>query len=759
MSNRILTQISTRAVAVFVMACLGWSTLGLAGEGNNNSTSTIKWHPWFEIGGYYNSRGNDGGGSFGTSRGESTAFVPLIWDARQLFFSQLTAKFFEDEALEGNLALGYRYMLSSGFNFGAWLGGDVRDTEIDNTFWQLSGGFELLSHDFDARLNWYGPATDPQLANASFAEARLSGNQISMIGGKEVAMMGIDTEIGVRVPTGMIGLAPEIFELRLYGGGYYFDSDDAYEEIAGGKGRVELRINDVLGAGSRVIAEYEITHDDVRDTRHEAGARARIPLSLGGVAPHRLTSLTEQERRMMDGLERDTDVITGRSDSEPVEDALTGTDFARFAYVGNGGSITDQSEAAGPNSLIIVNGEVTGQQVLQGDQTLQGGGSTIAVRGLRNGIVTHFKAPGARAKLTSPDVGENNLNLDGSNTHVSGLSIFGRLKDDDNVVDFFREPGDGIALGSYKRNMFITNVDISNTANEGILGDEFNENVTIRGVTVKHAAADGIQFNYDNKSILIEDVTIGAARSSYDGPRSIANHGIAIWNRNQDITIRDVTIMNTVDDGILFNKFNTGIRIEDVTIRDAGDDGIIFYDDNVDITIERATIGKERQEGDVSYDILDEGIDFRDRNRDISIRDVTIMNTAEQGLQFGTENETGTIENITIDGTGGNGVFLALRDNNLSFNNVTIGNVGKYAFVIKGGEVKLNNVTINGPVGQTYTFRFAYRSHTDVYGSVFNSYNIEGSATCLLAGRSTFEGALEFTDGAKMDQSMCDVWP
>ena len=54
MSSQTLRLMSTRTVAIVVMACLGWSTLGLAGE-LGNDTNTTKWHPWFEIGGYYNS--------------------------------------------------------------------------------------------------------------------------------------------------------------------------------------------------------------------------------------------------------------------------------------------------------------------------------------------------------------------------------------------------------------------------------------------------------------------------------------------------------------------------------------------------------------------------------------------------------------------------------------------------------------------------------------------------------------------------------
>jgi len=66
-------------------------------------------------------------------------------------------------------------MTSSGFNLGIWLGGDVRNSELVNTFDQLSGGIEALSADFDARVNIYGPITGPQAGAPGFTEVVLQG--------------------------------------------------------------------------------------------------------------------------------------------------------------------------------------------------------------------------------------------------------------------------------------------------------------------------------------------------------------------------------------------------------------------------------------------------------------------------------------------------------------------------------------------------------------------------------------------------------
>ncbi|MEM8974228.1 MAG: inverse autotransporter beta domain-containing protein, partial [Pseudomonadota bacterium] len=159
--SRALTVIKrTTARAVTAIAALAIAASALARTPTQTQLSAYV-HPWFEIGGYHNSRDDDATGSFGTSRGETTIFAPISGSQRMLLFGQVTAKFFDDSATEGNVALGYRSMMPSGFNLGAWLGADIRRTEIDNTFLQLSGGFEALSKNIDVRINWYGPITEP----------------------------------------------------------------------------------------------------------------------------------------------------------------------------------------------------------------------------------------------------------------------------------------------------------------------------------------------------------------------------------------------------------------------------------------------------------------------------------------------------------------------------------------------------------------------------------------------------------------------
>ncbi len=525
------------ALAVLLAAAITVCVPGANVLANNGD----KWTPWFELGGFYNS--DD------ASRGEFMVFVPLMQSSSTLLFLDGRGKLFEDDVQVGNLALGYRQMTSSGFNLGAWIGGDVRSTTLNNTFWQLSGGFEALSHNYDARVNWYGPITKPKAGGEGFTEVVLQGNNILMIGSEEVGLYGFDGELGMRVPLEMAGINAYDLDLRVYGGGFYFNHEDALKEIAGGKARVELRFNDIIEQmpGSSLTAEYKFSYDDVREERHEVGVRLRIPFDGERV---QVASLSAQELRMMDRLERDTDIVTTQSGGENVEDALTNTDFDRVAFVNNGGSITTESAAAGDNSLLIVNGTVNdGTQTVQANQTVQGGGSTIQVRGRSSGIVVGFTAPGSMPTVINTGAGET-LSLTGDNTHIAGLLI-----DGNNIG------GHGIDGGSDKTNIAITQNMIQNTSDAGVYFGLGNSNVTVSGNTISNTSSDGVGFDDGNSNVTVSGNTIS----------NVDYNAVAFRDSNSNVTVSGNTISNTGVDGMWFRNNNINLTLSGNTFTDIGD--------------------------------------------------------------------------------------------------------------------------------------------------------------------------------------------
>ena len=277
-----------------------------------------RWNGWGSLGGGWNSDSE--------SYGEFVIFAPFMQDENSLLFGEARGRYFEDDLLAGNAAIGIRQMTGSGFNLGAWVGLDVFQSVSDNTFGQVSGGVEALSTYFDFRANGYLPFTDPQTAADGVAEVILTGpdanrrGQIYMIGGKEVAAYGGDVEVGFRLPFG-----DNRGHVGAFGGGYWYDADDMNEAVTGGMARVELAFNDVIGAGSRLTGFYRYTDDNVDSSNHTVGARLRIPL---GKVPA-LSSQTQQWQRMIDPLERNPNIYIGQSKREQVEDGYTEVRFDR----------------------------------------------------------------------------------------------------------------------------------------------------------------------------------------------------------------------------------------------------------------------------------------------------------------------------------------------------------------------------------------------------------------------------------------------
>lgn len=610
-----------------------------------------RWGAWAEFGGFY--------GTDESSYGELIVFAPLAQTRDSLVFTEIRGEYFEHDVLEANAAIGYRRMLGSGWNLGAWAGLDVRYTENDNTFGQVSGGLEALSESFDLRVNGYLPFTGPQAADGT-AEVVLEGSNIFMIGGEEIALYGVDGEVGGRLPLGEGNAAI----LGGYVGGFFFDHEDAIEAITGGKARVELAFNDVVGDGSRLSAQYEFTHDNVRGDRHLIGARLRIPF---GGAPA-ASEVSPQWLRMTDRLERDTNVVIGKSgEEEPVEDALTDVDFDQVVYTAdNGDSVTDASNAGGANTLIIVNGTIAGAQQLQGDQTLQGGGSTILVRGRNSGAVASFTAPGPAATLDTPG-SASNLTLLGSNTHVAGLTIVGDRDDGSNR---------GIFVGTGLDNIVIEQTSISDIGHVGILFGDNHGDVTIADTSVTNAGSDGFRFGDGN-----DNITITNATASQTGD------GISFRDGNSNVTISGLTVTDVRGSGVSFRNGNTNVTISGATITDTEFAGIHFVNNNSGVTITGSTLT------DADIDGINVGIG----NSDVTISDTTISDTIS-GIRINTGSDV-TISGVTI-ADGFDGVTIG-SDATVTMNDSRF----EGAFGGNGIDILGSGNTLNG-AGNTSTATF-----------------------------------------------------
>lgn len=351
----------------------------------------------------------------GTSRslGEADLFVPFAQNDETLLFGNARFRFDDADSREGNLGLGLRHMLASGWNLGVYGYYDRRRTGFDNYFNQATFGVEALGRDFDFRANAYLPFGDTaksagSISGATFASLVGSTIQVTTLGTtfrEERALRGFDAEVGWRVP---IWSADDSKALRLYAGMFHFD-DSVVKAVTGPRLRAELTMYEVphLWDGARLTLGVEFQHDDVRGSQGFGLVRLSVPLQP---ARHE-RKLNWQERRMVDRVVRDVDIVTEASTRQApsVVETATQTTGGETITVIDSGTTTGAAlpgavTAAGPNSLVILSGtfSTTAATTLQTGQRLMG-----------TGALTVQTASGRTATLTTPGATINFTNTPG----------------------------------------------------------------------------------------------------------------------------------------------------------------------------------------------------------------------------------------------------------------------------------------------------------------------------------------------------------
>ena len=748
-----MTRINRLAGGAAALAlCFSMMSSAQAGglkDGPSTPPPANKWQPWVEGGGYLSTERH---------RGELDLFAPLWQSSVALMFFQASGKVFEDDIEEGNFALGFRQMTGSGWNLGLWAGYDVRNSEVDNTFHQLAFGFEALSDRWDLRANGYVALSDPE-ASPGLAQVALSGNGIFMTGGEEVPLSGFDGEIGYKLfgtrAGGGWGLKDgpahqgRSHELRIFAGGYYFDDDDALDEIAGARARLEWRIDDVIAAlpGSRLTFEGEVQYDDVREDQWEGGVRLRIPFGRGNkqaYAAH-LASLTPQERRMTERVERDVDIVTTVSKEENVFDTLTGVRFDRAEVLQGGGDLQGTLDANGANSLIVLDGDTTtGSFTVGPGQTLQGGGSTIQVTGVKSRTTAGFTAPGAKPVLFQ-NLNQAVVAID-SDTHLAGLGIRGAPGagiDNDGIVPTadgvsnvaitdttIQDMGStGIQFGSDHNGVLIANTSIQDTVGAGIVYGLDNSNIRASRLTLANIGTNGIFHNARNSNVTYENVAVrntgvGIAFAGDASDVTLKNvivdtstsFGIFFGINSSDIALSETTVANVAGDAIIFNDLSSNIAIRDTSIVNAGVGGIRFLNSNSNITIDNVTIDTVGFDGiafgnDNSTVTLanisisgtgSNGIVFNDGNANVAVQNANIANVAINGISFLNANSNVTVSNNTVSDTGNIGIRFGQANTNIvvSDNVISGANLAGIAFISNNSAVTISDNTVsNAPIG------------------------------------------------------------
>lgn len=312
------------------------------------------------------------------SLGEADLLLPIAQDARTLVFSSLRGRFDDNSSLEGNLGLGVRRMLESGWNLGVYAYFDRRRSDTGNFFNQGTLGVEALGRDWDFRANGYLPIGTRVRDLGETSSAALSGAalQVTSTTREERALKGFDAEMGWRAP---LFDSEAARQLRLYLGGYRFNDDVI--KVVGPRVRAELAMEDLpwFGKGTKLFLGAEAQDDSARGSQTFLSLRLRIPL---GKESSRPSTLNAQERRMAAPVMRDVDIVTQSRVSSTLTEAATQTSGGQALTVVDSATTTTAAALntaltnAGASTVVLSGTFSTNARInMAVGQTLIGSGS------------------------------------------------------------------------------------------------------------------------------------------------------------------------------------------------------------------------------------------------------------------------------------------------------------------------------------------------------------------------------------------------
>jgi hypothetical protein len=493
-----------------------------------------------------------------------------------------------------NLGLGYRQYIEPldrifGVNF-FW----DNDSTSGVRYEQLGFGIETYGQYFDARANAYFPygtttkLLGSQLVSGSqrFSEHFLLYDITNTFGS---ALKGADAEIGVPLP----GRVLQRHDVRLYAGGYYYDSD-VTGSFGGWSGRLQGNLIPSLQL------QLMVTNDRVFDTN----VVFAVNWSYGGYRQPD-GEPRNQFSRMTTPIQRQYNIVVARTtELKPDNVAInpaTGAPFffdhvASYAPPGGDGTFEhpfqtiDQTLPNSAGDIVFVHGD----SVFDGD--IDGNGTPDNVVALQSGV--RYLGDGTGVVHTVNAVGVGLIPLPSGTTGA-------------NRPLFINGVGDGVTLASNSEfSGFVVGDPTDPTSGptgNGIIGTGGVNNVAIRQTDVNYAGQDGMRFDGAGGGIVIANSRIfnpqgTAALHVLNGTPGIIFSGNGLPN-DGDITstgnlalyVHDIAagssinltgadILNTAGNGILIDNAAGNVTVDDATITDSTTTGIQIIDSNGEFT-------------------------------------------------------------------------------------------------------------------------------------------------------------------------------
>ncbi len=314
------------------------------------------------------------------SMGEISFLAPFRQQSDKIHFFNYIGKRSNIGGAEFNLGYGTRTVRNNAVH-GYYGFFDVRRTPSTNTFYQLTLGREKLSKNFDYRINGYVPLSGKKSMLNTVRDKEVvetSGGGLSVVSDHyEYPMGGIDLEVGKKFSTGSR-------EIGVWGGAYYF-GHKAVKNIYGPMIRAEItqafersRIkfgmqyqNDTV-RGKNFISQLTFSMDLYDTPKSTSVQKSRQK-------PSRKT-LSYLQRRMLDPVVRDVDIVTNRDKiTETPKSLATGKQLKKIVRVTKGSELFNSTNNGEQNTLVVVENDIktsleikpkAGQVLVSGEKKL-----------------------------------------------------------------------------------------------------------------------------------------------------------------------------------------------------------------------------------------------------------------------------------------------------------------------------------------------------------------------------------------------------
>nr|WP_187148333.1 inverse autotransporter beta domain-containing protein [Janthinobacterium sp. Marseille] len=466
-------------------------------------------------------------GKVGSKRdiGEANLFIPVVQDARSLYFANVRARMANGGDFEGSLGGGMRHMLETGWNLGAYGFVDRRRTTYNNSYDQATLGVEALGRQFDWRANVYQPFGKKSTTLSSSNTGSVSGGSlfVTTTAQEERALPGFDIEAGWRLP---VFDEEDTRQVRAYLAGYRF-SDDGLK-VQGTRVRAEYVMAEFSdtwkGAQLTIGAEYQ--DDNARGSQSFVALRLRIPLGNVASSAQRMTA---QERRMTAPIVRDVDIVSQVGTRQIAHEKASTTAggqaiVAISSETTTGASLPTEVALAGSNSTVVLAGtfNTTASTVLQDGQTLIGKGSLNVVTASGRTVTASLPGATIHSSFASFGFGTRATVAMANNSTISGMNI---MSTDVAGVGVNYRGINALGVNNVRilDNTVSLALNISPTSSATALGVENSTNVI-----VGNNIASGYNQNSNAAALVVADSIVQVYNNRLSGQGATAAHSFGI---------------------------------------------------------------------------------------------------------------------------------------------------------------------------------------------------------------------------------------